>query len=33
MINNKRNNNEIWSKYYGYFKKLNNKWINPLFII
>ena len=24
-INNKRNNNEIWSKYYGYFKKLNNK--------
>ena len=25
MINNKRNNNEIWSKYYGYFKKLNNK--------
>jgi hypothetical protein len=24
-INNKRNNNEIWSKYYGYFKKLNKK--------
>ena len=24
-VNNKRNNNEIWSKYYGYFKKLNNK--------
>ena len=25
MVNSKKNNNEIWSKYYGYFKKLNKK--------
>ena len=25
MINMKKNSNEIWSKYYGYFKKLNKK--------
>ena len=24
-INVKKNNNEIWSKYYGYFKNLNKK--------